>query len=57
MSARPPEAACQGYGVPAGGWGTARNGLRVCCGGPKGLGTVTALVPTAVLRPLAGGMP
>jgi hypothetical protein len=57
MSARPPEAAWQGYGVPAGGWGTARDGLRVCSGGPKGLGTVTALVPTAVLRPLAGGMP
>jgi len=57
MSARPQEAACQGCGVPAGGGGTARDGPRVCSGGPNGLGTVTALVPRAVLRPLAGGMP
>ena len=57
MSARPQEAACQGCGVPAGGGGPARAGLRVCSGVLNGLGTVTACAPTAVLSPLAGGMP
>jgi hypothetical protein len=49
--------ACQGCRVSADGCGTACDGLRVCSGVPKGLGPVTALAPTAVLRPLAGRMP
>ena len=57
MSASPQGAACQGYGTPAGGSGVAGDGLRVCSGVSNGLGTVTVLAPTAVIRPLAGGMP
>ncbi len=49
--------ACQGDGAPAGGHGVAGGGLRACPGMPKGLGTVTALAPTALLRPMAGGSP
>ena len=57
MSARPQGAACQGCGAPGGSYGVAGDGLRACAGRPKGLGPVTALTPTAVIRPMAGGVP
>jgi hypothetical protein len=57
MSGGPQGEAWQGAGAPAGGAGGAGGGLRAGAGRPKRLGTVTALAPTALLQPLAGGSP